>query len=564
MPQRISRRDFLRTATLAAGAAAVVACTPAATQAPAATTAPAGTSAPKATEAPKGPEPLTMPIVKEKINLSYWVGLNGNVAATLKSFGEMTCYKELEKLSNIHIDFQHPPVGQENDQFNLMIASGKYPDIIEHGNWPSAPGGPAKYLKDGVIIKLNSLIDQYAPNLKKVLTDHPEWRRQILTDEGDIYGFPFLRTDPSLMVFQGPIVRKDWLDKLGIKMPVTLDNWHEMLKAIKEKDPNGNGKADEMAFTPMLYSQSGALDAFNGAHAFVGAYGIAMKFYNDGGTVKFGMLDPKFKDFLKLMAQWYKEGLIDPDFPVTDQKLIDSKVTGNTLGSFVQNTGGGIGKYMALMKDKDPNFKLMAAPYPVLKAGDVLDLHQRDFNYTGLGAAISSANKKVVETVKMLDYAYGPEGHMLFNFGIAGQTYNMVDAFPKYTDLIMNNPNKLPLSQSMAQHFRSNFAGPMLQDKNYMVQYANLPEQIDSLKVWTTPTGKKLMPLVTPSQEESKKFASVMNDVDTRWKEGVTKIITGQQPVESWDSVIAELKNMGLEDAIKIQQAALERYNKRP
>lgn len=556
MSQRISRREFLHATSLAAGAAAVVACTPQATQAPAAT------QAPKATEAPKGPEPLTMPIVKDKINLSYWVELSGNVAATLKSFGEMTCYKELEKTTNIHIEFQHPPVGQTAEQFNLMVASGKYPDVIEYTNWPSTPGGPAKYLKDGVILKLNSLIDQYAPNLKKVLTEHPEWRRQIVTDEGDIYCFPFLRTDPSLLVFQGPIIRKDWLDKVGMKLPTTLDEWHDALKAFKEKDPNGNGKADEMPFTSMLYAAP--LGGFEYAHAFVGAYGIAMKFYNDGGTVKFGMLQPQFKDFLKVMAQWYKEGLIDPDFPTMDAKLLDAKVTGGVLGSFVQNTGGGIGKYLGLMKDKEPNFNLVAAPYPVLKAGDKPVLGQRDFNYNGTGAAITTANKKVTETVKMLDYAYSPEGHMLFNFGVAGLSYNLVDGYPKYTDLILNNPNKLPLAQSMAQHFRSNFSGPMLQDKRYMEQYAPLPQQQESLKIWAQPGNEKAMPPVTPTQEESKKFATIMSDVDTRWKEAVTKIITGQQPVDSWDAIAAELKGMGLEDAIKIQQSALERYNKRP
>jgi putative aldouronate transport system substrate-binding protein len=55
-----------------------------------------------------------------------------------------------------------------------------------------------------------------------------------------------------------------------------------------------------------------------------------------------------------------------------------------------------------------------------------------------------------------------------------------------------------------------------------------------------------------------------MNDVNVRTKEGITKIITGAQPVESWDAVIKDIKTMGIDDAIKIQQAALERYNKRP
>ena len=56
-------------------------------------------------------------------------------------------------------------------------------------------------IKDGVILRLNDLIDKYAPNYKKVLADHPDWRKQVMNDEGDLYGFPFIRGDPFLVVF---------------------------------------------------------------------------------------------------------------------------------------------------------------------------------------------------------------------------------------------------------------------------------------------------------------------------------------------------------------------------
>ncbi len=550
---KLNRRQFLRglgagSTALLASACAQPAQAPApkegAANAPAATEAPAPTSAPSA----------------EKVTLTYWVAMNQNVSATLKSFDEMTCYKELEKATNVRLEFQHPAVGQEAEQFNLMIASGKFPDIIET-NWISAPGGPGKYLRDGVILRHNDLIAQQAPNLSKVLNDHPDWRRQILTDEGDLYGFPFIRSDPFLMVFQGPIIRKDWLDKVGLPMPETLDDWREMLKAFREKDPNGNGQADEQGFNPMLYGRP--LNSFALSGAFVGAYGVTYGFYQVQGVVKYGPLEPAFKDFLKTMAQWYQEGLIDPDFPTTDSKLMDAKVTGGQLGALVQNTGGGIGKYMGLMKGKDPSFQLVAAPYPVLKKGDKPIFGQRDFNFNGLTAAITTANTKLAESLKVLDYPYGPEGHMLFNFGVEGLTYNLVDGYPKYTDLITNHPDKLPLQQSMGQHFRSNFSGPFVQDKRYMEQYAALPEQQESLKIWSQPTNEYQMPMVTPTQDESRRFASVMSDVTTRCDEAVIKIITGQQPVDEWDMVVSELKAMGVEDAVQIQQAALERFNKR-
>jgi putative aldouronate transport system substrate-binding protein len=151
---------------------------------------------------------------------------------------------------------------------------------------------------------------------------------------------------------------------------------------------------------------------------------------------------------------------------------------------------------------------------------------------------------------------------MLFNFGVEGLSYKMDNGYPKYTDAAVKDP-KLPLAQSMAQFFRSNYNGPFVQDKRYFEQYAALPEQQNSVKVWSEPVNDMLMPPVTPTQDESKKFASIMNDVNTLRDEMVVKVITGGKPVAEWDQVVAQMKQMGIEDALKIQQAALDRYNKR-
>ncbi|MBI5302630.1 MAG: extracellular solute-binding protein [Chloroflexi bacterium] len=562
MNSEITRREFLRWLGLSSAAAVLASCAPpvAPTVAPAPTTA-AGAPTVAATAAPKAAEALTLPIVKEPLTLTYWVDLNTAVSATKKSLGEVGCYQEIEKKTGIHIDFQHPPANQATEQFNLVVASGKYPDILEH-NWLSAPGGPAKYVKDGVILRLNNLIDQYAPNLKKILTEHPDWRKQVVTDEGDIFAFPFLRGDPFLVVFQGPIIRKDWLDKVGLPIPTTIDEWHNALVAFKTKDPNGNGKADEVPFTSFWVVNPYYRGAFE-SRAFIGAWGITTTFYQDKGVIKYGPLQPEYKEFLKTIAQWYKEGLMDPDFVAADRKLFDAKVTGNQLGAFIANTGNGIGSFTALMAPKDPNLKLAAAPYPVLKKGDKPILGQKDNEFTGVGAAITTACKRIPEAVKWLDYAYSDEGKMLFNFGIEGVSYKMENGYPKYTDYITKNPQKLPMNQAMAQFMRSNYNGPFVQDRRYFEQFSALPEQQDSVKVWGNAVNEKALPPITPSQDEAKKYASIMNDINTRYDETFPKIVTGALPVDAWDQFVKDIKSMGIDDAIKIQQGALDRYNKR-
>jgi putative aldouronate transport system substrate-binding protein len=487
--------------------------------------------------------------------LTYWVPLPAANASIMKSFSDVAAYQELEKKTGVKVEFQHPPQGQEKDQFNLMITSGKLPDVIEY-NWRNYSGGPEKAITDGKVIKLNDYMDKYAPNLKKVLQDHPEWKKELVTDDGSIIGFPFIRGDKYLLTSNGLSLRKDWLDKTGLSMPTTIDQWYTVLKAFKEKDPNGNGKQDEIPLQLTLAN-------LTSSHAFVGAWGITAGFYNDNGKVKYGPLDPKFKEFLMTMNKWYKEGLIEKDFTAIDAKLLDAKITGNIYGAAIIPVGGGVGRYLNLMADKDPKFTLEGAPYPVLKAGDKPELGNLSPAWTGTAAAITSSNKNIEESIKWLDYKYSPEGGLLFNFGVEGVSYKMENGSPKYTDLVLHNPEGLPVQQALVKNSFGAIEGPYLQDKRYMEQYAGLPQQSNALKVWMEPANKKVMPPVFPSSQDSSKYSSIMNDVNTYLEENFNKFVMGVQPLDQFDKFTSTLKSMGVEEAIRIQQDALERFNKR-
>lgn len=532
----VKRKRWIAAGTSALLSVSLVACS---------TTSPGG----QGTEQPGNEAP------PELKSLTYWVGLASNVAATLKSFGEMTVYKEMEKRTGVKVEFQHPPVGQEKDQFNLLITGKKLPDVIEYG-WTGYPGGPEKAIKDGKIIKLNDIIEKHAPNLQKILNENPDWRKQVVTDEGSIYGFPFLRGDDYLLVSNGIALRQDWLDKLNMKMPETIDEWHAVLTAVKNGDLNGNGKADEI---PLLISKND----MGGSVAFLGSFGVNYDFYHVDGKVNYGPIQPEYKQFLTVMNQWFKEGLLDPDFAVTDSKLKDAKVTGNQLFATVMSTGSGIGNYTSLVKDKIPGFKLAAAPFPVVNKGDKKLWSAKTYNFSGgVAAAISTSNANPEATAKWLDYAYSEEGKMLFNFGLEGLSYNMVNGNPVYTDEVLN-PKDMSVAHAMARHVRANFNGPFVQDKRYMEQYASLPEQKESIEIWSEPTNERKLPPVTPTSDESSKFASIMNDVNTFKDEMFNKFIMGAEPLDNFDKYVKTIESMGIQEAIKIQQAALERYNKR-
>lgn len=487
-------------------------------------------------------------------SLTSWEGLNDNATTFAPNLADLPFGKQLEKETGVKVKYTHPANNQSKEQFNLMIASNELPDMIEY-DWTgrsagSYPGGPEKAIADKVIVPLNDLIDKHAPNLKKKLQADKELDKMIKTDSGKYYAFPQIR-NPSGLVFRGPIIRKDWLDELGLPMPTTIDEWETVLKAFKEK----KGATAPLSVTYV----NGNLEMRD---AFIGAYKTSNSFYlDDQGKVKYGPIDPQYKDALALLRKWYAEGLFDKDFALTDGKALDTKVLGGQTGATVGLLSGGLGRWLDTMKSKDPKFNVVAAPYPTLKKGEKPFIGHRDFKYAPGGSkAITASAKNPELVVKWLDYAYSEKGGLLYNFGIEGDSYTMDKGVPKYTDKIMKN-EKYNLQQMVAQYTKPN--GPYEADERR--SWNAYKQQDEAPAIWgATDAEKHTIPLfLTPTIEESKELGKIINDVTNYKEEMFVKFVVGKEPLDSYDTYVAQIKKLGIERAVQIYQEALARYNKR-
>lgn len=353
-----------------------------------------GSAEPAKTEQPSGP--VTYPI-KTDVTLTYWVGLNTNVSTTSATLNETEFAKQLEKQTGIKVKYIHPTLGQNKEQFNLMLASKDLPDIIEY-EWLSFVGGPELAIKDGYIIKLNDVIEKNAPNLKKHLDENAEIAKKAKTDNANYFMFPFIRGDSKLLVFHGPMLRNDWLKELNLQVPTTIDEWTNVLSAFKEK----KGATAPLSFQKEANPKIGTLVW----GTFVGAYGMPRDYFMDNGKIKYGPIEPGFKDFLALFSKWYADGLLDKNFATVDAKILDANITSGKSGAAVGYNGGGLGKWMQAMKSKEPNFELIAAPYPTLKKGETPGFGQLDNKVQGIGGAITTKCKNVEIAARLLDYGY--------------------------------------------------------------------------------------------------------------------------------------------------------------
>ncbi len=178
-------------------------------------------------------EEFTYPMTSDK-TFTYWTSLNESVGANYANLGDTPFAKAWMEQTGVNIEFQHPPTGQQEEQFSLLLADGNLPDMIEY-HWMTYPGGPEKAINDGAIIPLNDVFEQYAPNLMAYLKANPEIDKMIKTDDGHYYEFPFIRGDEKLLQTIGLMVRQDWLQDLGLEVPTTIDEWHTVLTKFKEE-----------------------------------------------------------------------------------------------------------------------------------------------------------------------------------------------------------------------------------------------------------------------------------------------------------------------------------------
>lgn len=494
-------------------------------------------------------------IVSEPLTLTYWSPISQKVSNFVTNYNELAPYIELEKRTGIHIDFQHPPVGQENEQLNIMLASNELPDLI-YWNWSNLPGGAAKALSDNIIIKLNDEIEANAPNLQEIYKEYDDARVDSMLDDGTFYMMPFIKPDKTVRSVQGFQIRGDWLEELGLESPQTIDDWYQVLKAFNENDPNQNGEQDEIPFVAMKNQNLADL----GISKFSGAWKIALDFYVNDGKIYFGPAEEAYKDYLTEMRKWYEEGLIDSDFAITDQKQFDAKITTNQAGAYYGLASGNMGRYMNMLIADQPEFSLDAVSWPQASDGEKYALY-RDMvrPIVGEGVGITSANEHVAESVKWCDYQYGEEGRILMNFGIEGESYTMVDGEPVYTDVIFKNPDGLTPDQAVAK-YATTFGASTIYDSRYYNQILTLPQQKEAIKIWADADTSLILPAILPTVEESSRLAALTNEINTYAAEMFNKFIMGQEPLDNFDQYLEQIKNMGVDEAIAIQQGAYDRY----
>ncbi len=483
--------------------------------------------------------------------ITWWIA--NSAAPNMKSYDDITAWQKIQEKFGVDIEFVHPATQQSTEQFNIMAASGDFKDIVSY-NWNGYTGGPVKAVKDNVIIGLDSYLETNLPNVKKYMDEDAAINYLARCYDGSVAVIPAFTTDTVTEAAFGPQIRKDWLDKLGLEAPATMEDWYNVLKAFKTQDPNGNGEADEVPFVA-----DGTMTFMRFSRAY---NGVEEGFYIKNGKVAFGIIEPEFKEFLTEINKWYSEGLIDQEYAAASASIRDTKMISDIGGAYVGYAGSSMSKYLAAGRTSNPDYSLVGVQWPSANGGAPRSgyPYQIARGTPSNGMAISAKNTNVEKSLEIIDYLYSDEGSTLMNWGILGETYEETEEGYKYTDKIMKSPDGKSPIDAISQYALPQWPCAMKRADAYMQLNGIFPEQTDAMTLWNEADTSAILPSLTFSTEEQAEITKVMDDIYIYRQECINKLVMGVEPISAWDGMCAKIREMGIDKAIAVYQKAYDRY----
>ncbi|WP_195576907.1 extracellular solute-binding protein [Paenibacillus sp. 1001270B_150601_E10] len=483
------------------------------------------------------------PIVNESVTLSM-MGPDVGIA----KWADMPFFKTMEEKTGIKLEFKNAPNDSYETKRNLVLASGDVPDIFFGYQFKSAD--EVNYGGQGVLIPLEDLIDQYAPNIKKILDENPDVRKSITTPDGHIYTLP--KVDLNAVWYMGPMwYNGKFLKALGYdKVPQNIDELYTYLKRVKTEDPNGNGQADEIPLTSVKLNDGIRM-------WLMGSFGLGYEdiYADKDGKVHYAYTESAYKDYLTFMNKLWNEELLDHEtFSQTDEQK-GSKGKNNQVGLFQSY-------YAYFMTNgtepstEDPMYQPVSSS---IEGTPVVAKHP------GLakGAfAITNANKHPEATIRWIDYLYSTEGAELLSYGPEGMMWDYVNK-----DTHEKKWNEVPDGKD-----REEYRGSLTPDYGIVVPgIANNEVKngfISDFDKWIDEENKeKLLPFarvpfpsVYLSEGDQQTVSATRSDLNTYVEQMEAKFITGQEPLANFEKYLETAKKMGAEKMVEIYQTAYDQW----
>ena len=528
----------------------------------------------------------TLPIIKDPAAFEEKYGkisaLIVNTADRVVPVEDLEMCKVWFEDTGIEFDWQAIPSEGAQEKINLMLASGEeLPDVFWNFGDGKSGNIVVQYADQDIFQPTEGLINDYMPNLKKILDDSENYWSEITAPDGHTYGFPYIEEMYGLVLTGGPLlINKTWLDEVGKEVPTTVDEWVDCLKAFRDGgDLNGNGAADEIPMATWF----GATDTFgsyNMFYRFTGAFGCADSYcggnaYADhlrliDGKVTFTAQDEAFRKTAEFFNMLYNEGLIwNGSFEADESASYKS--------SLIKEDVARIGCFGTWTDQEITNLDVHDEYVAIPRLQGDAGMTGFENNYSELqdssNTAITTTCKFPHVIAKFVDYMVGdPAISIQSNWGAEGYNYVKDD----------NGILRTPLDEQgryVAQTEYTNFGearvnsttcrGSMIVlDEYYETVAGYAYDAVQLLENQKTNGKEEIMaendtiPRVMMTTDELSRLAQIQTTISDIVDRYINQWVTGGVTDDNWNAYLGELQSAGVEELVSIYQSAVDRSSK--
>ncbi|HZG87927.1 ABC transporter substrate-binding protein [Paenibacillus sp.] len=452
----------------------------------------------------------------------------------------------------------------------IALASGDYPDLFLLIAWLDkfSQAELLQYGKQGVLLPLNDLIKAHAPNIQKVLDEHPYYKAMATAPDGNIYGLPQLIECYHCSYPAKMWINTDWLETLNLNMPTTPEEFKQVLTAFKTQDPNGNGQADEIPLSGTIaWPETLPIPFF--MNGFIYDNSTNRLLLRDG-KVDYAANKPEFRDGLAYIASLYKEGLIDPG--TFSQNAEAYQQLGNNASAPILGAGPAMHPNVLV---SDQNYTKSYDPVPPLKGPNTAHATY-SFPSTPGGSFVltnKASEEAQVAAIKLVDYLFTQEGQILGYFGKEDVDWRK----PSEGDKALNEeaePLLVPIPDTPNQTPDNTGWGPIAQfhqpksfrdgwvqgDDIYVLSgYERRLQQATQLYDGAEPDEVFPHWAVWIDPAVADEFAMLETNIKDYVEQNSLQFITGSKNLDTeWDAYVEGLEKLNLKRYLEIMQQAYD------
>ena len=517
-------------------------------------------------------DPGTFPIANEVVTVKIFAPQDGE-----NSRADNLHTKELEEKLGIKIEWVIAPTGSTREKLNLLFAGGNSEgvDLVLTGVSEKLDKvTEAQLAAQGLILPLNEYYDNISIGYKAAFEDLPGMREFITHPDGNIYSMP--NVDGSLHVqYQLKCwINQKWLDNLGLATPTTTEEFYQVLKAFKEQDANGNGDPNDEI--PLSTSKNGISTAIDGFLMAPFQLTPISRLYVDNGKVTYAPVQENYREGLRYLNKLYSEGLINPEsFTQESSNQVNVNENGEecVIGCFLALRPGYACDMNVDGARKWEQYRVLA-PLTGPSGQCIAEWDPYTMYATGM-AMIPAGAKNPEAAFRLLDYLATTEGSIREAFGIEGVHWRKAEEGELGLDGTQAEITTLPAYRTDT-NFRWDQLCGLVRNTRFTVWQTTNPDPyspdvapLDGRQIVMYKGSllyekvrqplESVLPTLYFSEEVSEEIALIKTAVSDYQKESMVAFITGDMSLDSdWDSYVATLDSIGLEDYLSLYQEAYD------